>query len=143
LKQKSTILTMQLESDYLDFLQNVEATVLETFKENPTLKDADVIKAYDRLAKYYHRKKQHLPALESSLTGNAALVFEEAKSVCEWRRKKDAGEQVEEEDLEGLGNDVPIAVLVRCIEKLHKSAENWTKRDGPRGYLSLISNYIP
>ncbi len=134
---------MQLESEYLDFFQNVEFVVLQVFKDNPDLKDADVIKAYDRLVKYYHRKKQHLPALESSLTGNAALVFEEAKSMCERRRKKETGELVEVEDLEGLGNDVPIAILVRCLEKLHKSSERWNKKDGPRGYLNLISQFIP
>jgi hypothetical protein len=134
-------LNMQIESDYIDFLQNVEAILLEMFKANPTIKDAEAIKAYDRLVKYYQRKKQRLPEMDSSLTGNAALIFEEAKLVCEWRRKKDANEAVSDSP-DGLGNDVPIAVLVRCLEKLHKSAEFWTKKDGPRGYLSMISNFI-
>ena len=133
---------MQLESDYLDFLQNVEAAVLSASKEEPSIKDTDVIKAYERLVKYYQRKKQHLPELESTLTGNAALVFNDAKAVCEWRRKKDPDEVVVVEDLEGLGSDVPIAILIRCLEKLHKSAVNWNKKDGQRGYLNIISNFI-
>lgn len=133
---------MQIEAEYLDFLQNIEAAVLELAKTNSTVKDADIIKAYERLVKFYQRKKQHLPELESTLSGNAAVIFNDVKAVCEWRRRKDPGEEVVVEDSDGLGHDVPITILIRCLEKLQKSAVNWNKKDGPKGYLNLIGNFI-
>ena len=133
---------MQLESDYLDFLQNIESAVLAVFKENPDLGDLDVQKAYDRLVKVYQRKKKHLPEMEVTLSGHARKVFDAAYAVCEWRRKKGPGEPVGPDEFEGLGNDVPIVAVVRSLEKLHKSVERWHNKDGHRGYLTFISGFI-
>ncbi|MCB9340736.1 MAG: hypothetical protein H6577_21640 [Lewinellaceae bacterium] len=133
---------MQLETDYLDFLQNIEFAVAEVYKDNPDLRDPDVIKAYDRLVKFYNRKKKRMPELESSLTGISAKVFEAVQTMCEWRRKKEPGETVELDGFEGIGNDVPIVAVIRCLEKLNKSAEFWHKKDGVRGYLNFVSNFV-
>ena len=133
---------MQLESDYLDFLQNIEFAVVQVYKENPELRDTDVIKAYERLVKFYQRKKKHLPEMELMPDGNAGLVYNAVYPVCEWRREKEAGESVEIQGFEGTGNDMSIVALVRCLEKLHKSSERWHKKDGVRGYLNFVSNFI-
>jgi hypothetical protein len=133
---------MQLDSDYLDFLQNMEFAVVQVYKANPGLRDPDVIRAYDRLIKYYERKKKHLPGMEVTLEGNARLVFDAVFTICEWRRKKDPGETVELEGFDSSKGDVPIVAVVRCLEKLLKSVNRWHKKDGMRGYLNFIINYI-
>lgn len=133
---------MQLESDYLDFLQNIEFAVMEVFKENPDMGDPDVQRAYDRLVKFYQRKKKHLPETEVTLSGHARKVFDAAYAVCEWRRKKGPGEPIGLDGYKVIGNDVPIVAVVRSLEKLHKSVERWHKKDGHSGYLTFISGFI-
>lgn len=134
---------MQLEAHYLDFLQNMEFVVVKVYQANPGLTDPDVIKAYDRLIKFYERKKKHLPEMDLMPAGNAGLVYDAVFTIIEWRRMKSPGESVEIEGMEGIrGGDVPLPVVIRCLEKLHKSAGNWHKRNGIRGYLDTIVQFI-
>jgi hypothetical protein len=132
---------MQLERDFEDFLQNVEATVIGVYRDNPELKDEDVLKAYDKLIAFYERKKKRLPEIPTSITGNAAQVLDAVKKVCEWRRKKDQNEHHDSDGLGDLGNDVPIAPLLRCLEKLRKSVDFW-KKTGVRAYLTHVSKFV-
>lgn len=133
---------MQLDSDYLDFLQNMESAVVRVYKSNPALRDPDVIKAYDRLIKFYQRKKKHLPEMDLAPSGAAGEVYGAVFLMCEWRRVKEPGETFEIEGIEGTGGNVPLPVVVRSLEKLLKSANRWHKKDGVRGYLHLTSNFI-
>lgn len=133
---------MQLEAHYLDFLQNMEFAVVQVYKENPGLNDPDVIKAYDRLIKFYDRKKKHLPEMDLMPAGNAGLVYDAVFAICEWQRVKSPGETVELEGMEADVGNVPLPVVIRCLEKLHKSAGNWHKRNGIRGYIDTIVQFI-
>ncbi|HFA50780.1 MAG TPA: hypothetical protein ENJ95_17365 [Bacteroidetes bacterium] len=134
---------MQLEHEYFDFLQNIEFAVLSTYKDDPALRDVEVMKAYDRLIKHYKRVKKKMPPMQSTLSGRPAEVYNNVYDMIEWRREKSDGEpEVELEDMPGVGGDVPIVIVIRCLEKLLKSAKNWNKRDGHRGYLTLLETYV-
>ncbi len=143
-QQFTKLLIMDLISEYEDVLQSIEATVVGIYRQNPSLKDTEVLKAYDLAIKYYQRKKKKMPAMDYSLSGNTAIVYYAVMKVCEWRLERGPGEKAPPamEGMEGLGGNVPIVILIRCLEKLHLSVERWHKKDGVRGYLNFISQYV-
>ncbi|MEK7253889.1 MAG: hypothetical protein AAB316_04035 [Bacteroidota bacterium] len=134
---------MSVTEDYLDVLQNIEFGIVQVFKENPQMRDPEVIKALEAATRFYQRKKKGFSAQPVSLTGNSLLVFQAVTDACEWRREKAPGEPaIEIQHMPGAGGDVPIPILVRCLEKLTKSANFWFKNNGQRGYLNYISEFV-
>lgn len=135
---------MDLINEYEDVLQNIEATVVGIYRQDPSLKDTEVLKAYDLAIKYYQRKKKKMPEMDYSPSGNTANVYGAVMDICEWRLERGPDEEttVEVEGLEGVGGNVPIVILIRCLEKLHKSVGRWNKKDGVRGYLEFVSQHV-
>jgi hypothetical protein len=134
---------MHLENEYLDVLQNIEFAIVSVFRNNPGLRDPEVIKALEAATRFYQRKKKGFPEQPVTLTGNSLEVFQAVKDGCEWCREKKTGEpKVEIEGREGMGGDVPIVTLIRCLEKLLKSANHWFKLNGQRSYLNFISEFV-
>ena len=131
---------MDVTQEYPDVLQNIEFFILKTFKEQPEIRDPDVILALERLIGLYTREKKGLPALPVNLPGKSKPVFDAIVTACDMQRGKakltsQDGEQIEMPVL-------PIRILILCLERLHKSAVFWHKNNGQRGYLSYISNFI-
>ncbi|MBX2889737.1 MAG: hypothetical protein KF734_02305 [Saprospiraceae bacterium] len=67
---------MDVTREFLDVLQNIEAAIVTVCRENPELKDAEVILATERLISRYTREKKKLPALPLKLSGKNLLLFE-------------------------------------------------------------------
>ncbi len=130
---------MNVVDEHLDILQNIEFSIVETFRQRPELRDPEVIAAMEKLTAYYTRMKKGLPALPLVLPERVMTVFQAMKSFCELRRE--GGEVAFESGAEMPR--VPLRIVILCLERLLDSARKWHKRDGQRGYLNFISQYIP
>jgi hypothetical protein len=130
---------MNVVNDYLDILQNVEATIIGVYKDMPELRDPDVILALERLISQYTREKKKLPALPINLPTRSLTVFQAIRDLSENRIDRTAIAEVPDDV---WGYRLPLRLIIPCLERLLKSAETWHKRGGQRGYLEFIGQYL-
>lgn len=130
---------MNVVHQYPDILQNIEFAIVRTFRERPELRDPEVIAAMEKLITYYTRMKKNLPPLPIVLPERSMAVLEAMKSFCEVRR--------EDGEVHTQSGDpmprVPLRIVILCLERLLDSARKWHKKDGQRGYLNYISQFMP
>jgi hypothetical protein len=125
---------INVTEQYNDFLLSIEMNVIDLYRQNPQLRDPDVMKAYDAAIRHYQRLKKGFPAQPVSLTGYSLDIYNAVIESCELRREKKPGETVVSPlNLAGIGNDIPLPTLLRCLEKLSKSVNFWFKNNGQRG----------
>ncbi len=129
---------MNVVNDFLDVLQNIEASITATAQENPQLGDKDVILATERLIAGYTREKKKMPVLPVKLPSGSLPVFQAMKDSCEMRLTRESND-VQEDDV--VGYRVPLRIMIICLERLHKSQLRWHKEFGHKGYLNFIKGY--
>ncbi len=130
---------MNVVHEYPDVLQNIEFAIVRTFREQPELRDPEVIAALEKLVTYYTRMKKGLPGLPVVLPGRSMAVFQAMKIFCELRRED--GETSFEAG--ALMPRLPLRIVILCLERLLDSARKWHKLNGQRGYLNYISQFMP
>jgi len=129
---------MNVVNDYLDVLQNIESSIVGLYTLMPELRDPDVILALEKLITQYTREKKKLPALPVVLPVKSMAVFQIVQTSCENRLDRNAPGEVPDEV---WGYRLPLRLMIPCLDRLLKSANNWHKRDGMRGYLGFISQF--
>ena len=130
---------MNVVNDYLDVLQNIEATIVAVFKDRPDLLDTDVITALEKAITKYTREKKKLPALPVHMPEKSLFLFHAITAACEGRLDRTSHDEVPDEV---CGYRLPLRLMIPCLDRLLKSANNWHKREGSRGYLGFISKYV-
>ncbi len=130
---------MNVVNDYLDILQNIEASIVSVYKNMPELRDPDVIQALERLISLYTREKKKLPPLPVVLPERAVAVLQTMQAVCETRMDRTSNVVVQDEL---VGYRVPLRLMIPCLERLLQSANTWHKRGGQRGYLGFVSQFV-
>jgi hypothetical protein len=60
---------MKVEEGYIDVLQNIESTVAEEYRRNPSLKDHDVLEAIQALVRRYAAEERRQTQIPSSWFG--------------------------------------------------------------------------
>lgn len=93
----------------------------------------------EKLVTCYTRMKKGLPELPVILPERSKAVFEAMKTYCEWRRED--GETPT--GFDDPAARVPLRIIVLCLERLLDSARKWHKKDGQRGYLNFVAQFIP
>lgn len=130
---------MNVVNDYLDILQNIEAAIAALYRTKPELRDPDVILAIERLIMQYTREKKDLPALPVKLPEKSLVIFQNVRDSCELRLHRNAHNAV---DNDSLGYRLPLRLMIPCLDRILKSANNWHKRNGQRGYLDFVSQFV-
>jgi hypothetical protein len=127
------------EEEHLDVLQNIEFGIMQIYRAEKDLIDADALDAVDALVRHYVAEENGRQASEHRLTGKPVRVFLSVKEMCEWR----LGRQNLAAD-SGYGPTPPITVpeLVRCLRRIQKSIRRWTEVGGRTGYLEFVSQYV-
>jgi hypothetical protein len=131
---------MSIEEEHLDILQNIEAVIVQVYREHPDLTDYDVDKAMTALIQSYRNEFTGKPAVKPN--GNLAiLVYQQIESIANWRLGR-------AQTLAENGKPLPLPetssteVIILCLKRLRKSLETWTKQGGRQGYLTYISNFL-
>lgn len=131
-----------LEEDYLDVLQNIEAAIIVVYQEQPELFDCEVDKALSALISVYKAEERGRAAAVDRCTGLSLLVLDSLRSVCDWRLGRATLEAEEEKD-EGVSPE-PLSTdeVIACLKRVRKSVQTWTRQNGRRGYLEFINSFI-
>ncbi len=127
---------MNVEEDYLDVLQNIEASIVTVHLQHRNLTDADTLACIEGLIRRYTAEARGKAKSVITLNGLANDVNEKVELICEFR----LGRVTLEKPPEAMQMIKPLTpdVMVLCLKRIRKSIEFWTKKDGRQGYLNYI-----
>ncbi|MCB0594314.1 MAG: hypothetical protein H6557_17985 [Lewinellaceae bacterium] len=139
---------MALEDIHPDILQNIEFAIVSIYRDDPTLRDTDVIKALEALISHVQRLAIGREPAQSELPPPSEAVFNAVIGILEFRSGLD--EEEEEETTQrrprfsrALRKTTQEDIYLACLRKIHKSAKRWNRERGEQGYLEFVSHYIP
>ena len=134
----------EVEEQFEDVLQNIEAAIIGIYREHPEMVDWDVQKAVEALIRDYQAEAMGRPAPELTLKSLARQVYDAARMMCEWRLGR---EQLQGEDEKGKLESIPVEPktseeIVACLKRIRRSIEKWGQRSGQQGYLFYVNQFI-
>jgi hypothetical protein len=130
---------MALEDVHLDVLQNIEFAIVSVYREQPGLRDTQVMRVLDALIDVYRAETRGHTPKEPSLPEPEDTVFQRTKEICELR----LGRQVPAVRLQvPFEGDKTASDIVACLRKIRRSVERWNKRGGQQGYLQFVSEFV-
>lgn len=123
----------------IDVLQNIEFSIVEVYRADPSLLDIDVKDAIDCLVRHYHAEEEQRTPPVTTSGDRAERVFRSVQTMCEWRlgRSPLRGETTMPE------SGMPVSELVKCLREIQKSIPRWSRQGGRKGYLDFVSQYLP
>ncbi len=128
---------MNVEEEFLDVLQNIEAAIQIVYRENANLLDYDVESALNMLmVDYQHEQKTNVIALQKTSSAELKIaVYQAVRAACEFRMGRGARVHQDIEPLE-------LSEILACLKRIRKSVQTWTRRDGRQGYLNFVSEFV-
>jgi len=132
----------QVIDQFHDVLQNIEATILETYAVEPDLLDLDVIDALDALVRKYAAEEQGRTRPASRLSARAGRVFDDAERMCEWRLGRSGLPDADDDAVIPPDARKTVAEIVLCLKRIRKSVHIWNEQGGRQGYLNYVSEFF-
>lgn len=135
---------MALEDKYPDILQNIEFGIVQAYQEDPSIRDLDAIKALGALIRYFMQKNMGKKPEVPELPEQANDIFFVVVDILEQRKKAIPKEETPKKPRfsRALREPTQTEIYLACLRKVEKSAKRWNKRDGNRGYLDFISDFV-
>ena len=127
---------MNVEEDYLDVLQNIEASIVAVHLQHRNLTDADTLACIEGLIRRYTAEARGKAKPVVTLNGLANDVNEKVELICEFRLGRGTLEK------QPVIEPLTLDVMVLCLKRIRKSIEFWTKKDGRQGYLNFIKEFV-
>ena len=131
---------MSFEEDYEDVLQNLEASIIFFWENNPDLIDAEVETALDWLIRLYTAESQGR-SFSRPLRGISRKVADSVKQMCEVRLGRSQLTEKEGKAILDIGN-MTVDEIVKCLKRIKSSVNFWTKENGRQGYLNYVRQFI-
>jgi len=128
---------MSMIEEHEDVLQNIEAAVIQVWRQHPDMTNYTAARAYEAAIAHYHAIEREQTPKPVTLTGLDLTVFEGVKGICELRLGKKR--LADEPEFPALR----IEDLVACLRKLKKSVDFWTKQGGRQGYMKHVEQFVP
>ena len=135
---------MNIEDEYLDVLQNIEAGILSVYRNNKQMLDYDAEAVVNALIRDYGAEQKSGLPVETKLNDDLKReTYTSVRAMCEWRLGRSElvqdGKEVELIEEEGLTLDE----MILCLKRIRKSIQHWTKHEGRQGYLNFVSEFMP
>ena len=125
-------MAMTFEEEHQAILRDLEAGIVEIYKNNPELTDHNVDKALQLLIRSYEadvKGKRH-PVMKFSTLEK--LIYQRLLNTSEfWMNQREAGMTVYNKE-----------TVILCLKRIYKSINSWTRRNGMRGYLDFVKAFI-
>ena len=132
---------MNVEEEYLDVLQNIEAVIVTIYRGHPEMTDYDVDKTLAALIQTYRNEAAAKSLIIKPAGDLSILVYEQVAAICNWRLGRSSM-------LDKKGKSLPMPeiltteTIILCFKRIRKSVETWTKQGGRQGYLTYISQFL-
>jgi hypothetical protein len=132
---------MAFEEEYEDVLQNLEFGIVQVYRQNRSLLDADVSDALEALIHLYRSEQGNRSPRRFRFDQRTQDVFDSVKALCDFRLGRTDLTNPQGQHVP----DVPplsIDELVACLKRIEKSVRRWTKQNGRQGYLNFVEQFI-
>jgi hypothetical protein len=129
---------MKWTDDKLDILQNLEFSVAEVWRADPTMSDYSALRAFEAAFQLYKAELRGHAPKPVSVTGLDQQAFEAVKAMCEFR----LGRGRCPTGAPGSITPISLELLVDCLRELAKSVERHTRLGGRQGYLTFIGRFV-
>jgi hypothetical protein len=133
---------MRVEDQYIDVLQNIEFGIVITYRSNPGMSDAEVMRMLEALIGKYAAEKIGRPPRHFPLSEVEQTLLENVRRTCEWRLGRGSPKDSPEKARAMVPKPVTIDEIVLCLKRILKSVKRWNKDGGRRGYLDFIIQYV-
>jgi hypothetical protein len=133
---------MTFEEQYESVLQNIEFAIVTTYRRHPELVDFDVESTLDALIRGYQHERQGKQSAESSLRAPHQELYDFVKAMCEWRLGRATLSKANSNAPMPQIEPITLDELIACLKRIRKSVRTWNQRNGRRGYLDFVSQYI-
>lgn len=132
----------KFEEKYLDVLQNIEFSLVTSYKANPNLVDTGTMYVIDTLIKFYTGQMQGREVALPQFKPEEQATYDKVKEVCEWRLGRapwviNKGEEVKLES-----RALTVEEIIACLKRIRKSIEKWYKESGRRGYYDFVKRFV-
>jgi hypothetical protein len=132
---------MTVEEEFQDVLQNIEFSIIQVYRNDPELVDAEVLTAVEALIRLYSAEAQGKSLSMRPVRGITKQVMESVQSMCEWRLGRSALKD-EQGSLGELQLPKTVDEIVVCLKRIQSSIKFWTQKGGRQGYLHFIQQFI-
>jgi len=137
---------MNVEDEYFDILQNIESAIIQEYRADENLIDADVLKAVKTLTLHYGAEKRHFSPTTDHLSSEVKRLFVAVKGVCEWRlgRARATAQPAwpgQDPDLDA--EPVTVPEIQKCLKRIRESIRFWNKEGAEQRYLQFIGQFLP
>ncbi len=113
---------MALEDRHLDVLQNIEFAIVSVYRQQPDLRDRDVMRGLDAVIDVYRAEVRGHTPKEVNLPEPEQTIFERTQSICEVRLGRQAFEIASEMPAPPVGARTGLGKVFRSmVEKLGRS----------------------
>jgi len=119
--------TTEPEDKYFDELFELEFSIIEIFRKNPSLIDLEVLIALDASIVNCKNIQKGYPQKSFNSTEIIQSVYKNIDVTCK--------------NLISSGT-ISIDELLWCLKRIKKSLKSWNKRDGRQGYLNFVDKFI-
>jgi len=134
---------VNVEEQYFDVLQNIEAAIVKAYEDDPKLLDLDVMDALDALIRDYSREAQSAASPAASrLSGPAQRVHDLCRRICEWRLGRQPLHAGDPAGARQPAGQTTIAEIVLCLQRIRKSVRLWNAQGGRQGYLDYVRQFL-
>lgn len=123
---------------HMDILMSLESMIQSIYQQEPDLMDFEVKKAVEALTRHYKAVERGRRPPTIRLTGNAENIREVLELICEWQ----LGNKSTDSGLPAINDPVTANVIVKCLRRIKKSIDLWTKQGGRQGYLNYVSHFL-
>ena len=140
---------MDITEEYEDVLQNLEFPIMDHFRRYPALLDWEVKRSLEATIEHYRAEYAKRPPRNSHLSNVEQMITECLITVCEWRLGRvdvDAVMGMTEHFAYQFNKDNFIKTpeeLQKCLKRIIKSVDRWSRVGGKQGYLNFTSQFFP
>ena len=132
--------------EYLQpLLHSIEQAVIRLYEEMPYLLDKDVEFAYGKLEKYYSDLAKGKKVDEPDVVSDRKqAIIEEVLNVIDVREELNLDSMVINNPANAGNVHYPslASIYVKAFKILIPSVRTWRKRNGVKGYLNFVKDYI-
>jgi len=132
---------MNVEEEHQDVLQNIEFSIVQLYRADPDLIDAEVLTAIEALIRLYSAEAQGKSISTRPLRGLTKQVMDAVQLMCEWR----LGRSTLTDDEERSPEPPPpknVDDIVACLKRIQSSIKLWSQKGGRQGYLKFVQKFI-
>lgn len=132
---------MAIEEEYEDVLQNLEFGIIQVYRQNRALLDADVSDVLEALIHGYRSEQGNRSPRRFRFDQRTKDVFDSVKAMGDFQLGR---VDLIAQDGQPVRNETPLTIdeLVACLKRIEKSIRRWTKQSGRQGYLNFVDQFI-